>query len=154
MKYVFLAILSLFAVLLAGCNTLTLKPGDFSWPVESALKVNEKEVIQDARHCFSVNVKALSFAEFKDSSAIKTLLRVIRDVEGYYYITAPKFKNVYVFEDAEGSLQLKKVIPIKEQGLESPAFNQRAPYIQLVNENGNDPALLLNKEGIHEGAKK
>jgi hypothetical protein len=114
--------------------------------------VNEKEIIQDARHCFSVNVKALSFAEFKDSSAIKSLVRVIRDAEGYYYITAAKFKNVYIFEDAEGSFQLKKLVPVKEQGLESPAFNQRAPYIQLVN--ANDPVLMLNKEGIHEGEKK
>ena len=152
MKNVIIAILSLFAILLSGCNTLSLKPGDFSWPVESVLKVNEKGIVQDARHCFSVNVKALSFAEFKDSTAIKTTLRIIRDVEGYYYITAPKFKDVYVFEDAEGCLQLKKLIPVKEQGLESPAFNQRVPYIQLINE--NDPVLLLNKEGIHEGAKK
>ena len=152
MKNVLTAILALFAVLTAGCNSLILKPGDFSWPVESALKVNEKEIIQDARHCFSVNVKALSFAEFKDSSAIKSLVRVIRDAEGYYYITAAKFKNVYIFEDAEGSFQLKKLVPVKEQGLESPAFNQRAPYIQLVN--ANDPVLMFNKEGIHEGEKK
>jgi hypothetical protein len=152
MKKAIRAILSLCVVILAGCNTLTLKPGDFSWPVESVLKVNEKGFIQDARHCFTVNVKALSFAEFKDSTGLKVSLRLIRDAEGYYYITAPKFKNVYVFEDAEGGMKLKKAILIKEQGLESPAFNQRAPYIQLVNE--NDPVLLLNKDGIHEGVKK
>jgi len=29
-------------------------------------------------------------------------------------------KNVYIFEDAEGSFQLKKLVPVKEQGLESP----------------------------------
>ncbi len=31
-------------LILAGCSSLTLKPGDFAWPVESVLKVDDKGI--------------------------------------------------------------------------------------------------------------
>jgi len=139
-------------MLIAGCNTLTLKPSDFSWPVESLLKINDKGNVQDRLHSLTFNVKGLFFTEMQDSSAAKGTLHVIRNSEGYYFITAAKFKNVYIFGSTEGGLSLKNVIPVKTTGLESPALNQRSPYIQLINE--NDPDLMLTKDGVSEGAKK
>jgi hypothetical protein len=151
MKQILGVILSL--MLFAGCNTLTLAPGDFSWPIESVLKVNSKGIVQDQRYSLSLNVKNLLFAETKDSTDVANWsLRMIRDTKGYFYITAAKFKSVYVFEQTEAGLKLSKTILISTTGMEAPAFNQRSPFVQLVN--GNEPPVLLSKDGIQEGGKK
>jgi hypothetical protein len=136
-----------------GCSSLILKPGDFAWPVESVLEVDTQGVVQSERYNFSLNVKALLFEETQDSVTFpKVQIRVIRDSKGFYYITSSQFKNVYVFEQSEGGLKLKKKIVVAQNGLSEPAFNQRVPYIQLVN--GKNPAILLTEEGIFEGEKK
>lgn len=138
---------------LIGCSSLILKPGDFAWPVESALKVDNKGIVQDERYSFSLNVKELLFTETKDSVDFSNVtLRVIRDMKGYYFITASKFKNVYVFEQTEGGLKLSNKLQIAQMGLDSPAFNQRTPYIQLISE--KNPPILLTNEGVLEGEKE
>jgi hypothetical protein len=141
------------ALILAGCGGLALRPADFSWPVESVLKVDSKGTVEDERYSMTLNVKPLLFAETGDSVNVsKHSLRVIRDRDGFYYIAAVGFKNVYVFVSSEGSLSKQNVIPVSEKGLESPAFNQRPPYVQLIN--AKDKGRLLNKDGIQEGGKK
>lgn len=145
--------MALIVLLVAGCSSLILKPGNFSWPVESVLKVDSKGMVHDERYSFSLNVKELLFVETQDSVNVsKVTLRMIRDVRGYYFLTAPKFQNVYVFEQAEGSLKLSSKILVSQKGLNDPAFNLRSPNIQLVNE--KDPPILLSKEGVMEGGKK
>jgi hypothetical protein len=139
--------------ILAGCSSLTLKPGDFAWPVECALSVDGHGYVHSERYSFSLNVKELLFTETQDSVNVsKVTLRVIRDVKGYYFITAAKFKNIYVFEQTESGLKLKNKILISENGLNEPAFNQRVPYIQMVN--GNNPPVLVTEDGVVEGEKK
>jgi hypothetical protein len=77
---------------------------------------------------------------------------MIRDMKGYYFITASQFKNVYVFEQTEGGLKLKNRILVAQNGLSEPALNQRVPFIQVVN--GKNPAVLLTEDGVFEGEKK
>ncbi|RPI05125.1 MAG: hypothetical protein EHM64_07620 [Ignavibacteriae bacterium] len=152
MKISFIPII-LSILVIAGCSSLMLKPGEFAWPVESVLSVDSHGNIQNDRYSFSINVKSLLFEETQDSVNIsKVSLRMIRDVKGFYYITASRFKNVYVFEQSEGALTLQKKILVAENGLNDPAFNQRIPYIQLVN--GQNPTLLLTNDGVIEGEKK
>lgn len=139
--------------ILAGCSSLTLKPCDFAWPVESALNVDDQGNVQNERYSFSFNVKELLFAETQDSVNVsKVTLRMIRDVKGFYFITASKFKNVCVFEQTAGGLKLKNKILVAQDGLNEPVFNQRMPYIQIVN--GQNPAILLTEDGVFEGEKK
>jgi hypothetical protein len=139
--------------ILGGCSSLTLNPGDFAWPVETALKVDRQGNVQNERYSFSFNVKKLLFAETQDSvNTTKVTLRVIRDVKGFYYITASQFKNVYVFEQAAGGLKLKNKIFVAQNGLKEPALNQRVPFIQLVS--GEIPAVLVTEDGVVEGEKK
>lgn len=136
---------------IVGCSSLMLKPADFSWPVESVLKADNKGMVQESRYQLSFSVKPLFFEETGDSANVTgATVRMIRDQLGYYYIVAPKFKNVYVFVSAEGGLKLEKKIMISESGLSSPAFNARVPHVQLLN--GNDKPRLLSKGGIQEGA--
>ena len=152
MKTTFIPIYLSFFIL-AGCSSFTLKPCDFAWPVESTLSVNVQGNVQSERYSFSLNVKELLFAETKDSINIsKVTLRMIRNVKGFYFITASQFKNIYVFEQTEGGLKLNNKILVAQNGLNEPAFNQRTPYIQLVN--GQNPTILLTENGVFEGEIK
>jgi hypothetical protein len=138
--------LSFSALLATGCSSLTLESANFSWPIENELKVDAGGMIQENRYRVSFNVKPLLYEETKDSVDIAgRLIDIIRDVQGYYYLTGPKFKNVYVFQQAEGCLVLENKIAVSENGLLSPGFNQRTLYIELVN--GSDIPLMLTKDG-------
>ena len=40
----------LLLLLTAGCSTLTLKPTDFGWPLESVLKLNDDGKVNEERY--------------------------------------------------------------------------------------------------------
>jgi hypothetical protein len=65
-------------------------------------------------------------------------------------MTAANFKNVYVFTVTKNAFSLENKIQINETGLSNPAFNQRSPFIELVDEG---KIFKLTSEGI-EGAVK
>jgi hypothetical protein len=140
-KYLFIA---LFTV---GCSSVILKPVDFSWPIEDVVKVNEKGFISVSRYTFSVNVKNVFQEEFADSNlALGKEVRIIRDKQGYYFITGSNFKNVYLFMPVEGGMKLENKIVISEtEKLESPVFNQKSPNIELID---GSKKFLLDKKGI------
>ncbi len=138
--------LGLSALLATGCSSLILEPANFSWPIENELKVDASGMIQENRYRVSFNVKPLLYEETKDSVNISgRLIDIIRDVQGYYYLTGPHFKNVYVLQPAEGCLVLENKIAVSDNGLLSPGFNQRTLYIELVN--GSDTPIMLTKDG-------
>ncbi len=140
------------AALIAGCSSLTLRPADFSWPIEVVVKVDSKGMVQDNRYSFSFNAKELIFEETHDSTSVnKVTLRLIRDARGYFFVTADKFKNVYVFSQGDGSLRMENKIMVSEKGVNDPAFNQRPPFIQLVIE--GEKTVTLSRDGIQQGAK-
>ncbi len=144
-------------VVLAGCGGLALRPAEFAWPFESVFKVDSKglaaEEEEPARYFIKFNAKPLLFEETGDSVHVEDrAFRVIRDGAGFYFITGKEFKNVYVFSSSDGALTLEKKIAVSEKGLESPAFNQRPPLIQLLN--GKEKPKMLDKDGVKEGAKK
>jgi hypothetical protein len=153
MKTFFVLSCFICCVIVSGCSSLTLSPVQYQWPVESVLTVDAKGMVDEARYNMTFNVKPLLFDETADSVHVSGIeLRIIRDASGYYYMTAPKFKNVYVFGSDEGKLKLERKIMISEAGIASPAFNQRPPYIQLLN--GKEKPLLLSKGGIQQGGQK
>jgi hypothetical protein len=65
-------------------------------------------------------------------------------------MTSTDFKNVYVFSVQKNAFSLKNKIPVKETGLSNPAFNQRSPFIELLDDG---KTYKLNSEGIEEGVK-
>ena len=140
-------------ILFTGCSSLTLQPGDFAWPVESVTKVDASGAVVDNQYYFTLNVKNLLYAETQDSVHLSDIsIRIIRDGRGFYYITASKFKNVYVFQQIDGGLKAVNTIPVSKDGLINPYMNQRPPYIQLEQESGSP--LNLTKEGVVEGVKQ
>jgi len=157
MRIIFnLFVIIIVALWMVGCSSLTLRPADFSWPVEVVAKPDSKGMVQEARYQVAFNVKALLFDEFQDSvNVTKHTLRMIRDHSGFYFITGKAFKNVYVFGTGDGALKLEKKFPVSEKGLEAPAFNQKKPFIQLINEEkDNEAPVSLSKDGVQEGGKK
>lgn len=141
--------LSGFAVLvLHSCSTLLLKPADFSWPIETVLKVDDNGYASEDRYTFSFNIKPLFYEELEDSLAyLDREVRVIRNFQGYYFITAKDFKNVYVFESSEEEFELEEKILIDEDGMKKPVFNQRSPYIELID---GANRYYLSKSGVEE----
>jgi hypothetical protein len=146
------ALFTLVAALAAGgCASLQLQPADFSWPAEEILDVTNGTVMA-RQYNVEFNVQPLLAKEFAaDSAAAKgtKIVRVIRDKAGYYYITAPKFRNVYVFSQGEGMLSLSSTIAISpEKPMDDPKFNQRNTYIELLN---GTSKLQLTKSGSMQG---
>ncbi len=146
MRYKGLIVSAFLMAVVAACSSLTLKPADYSWPIENAIKANNKGVIEEQRYSFSVNINPLFFLEFQDSTNVAGKeVRVIRDRAGYYFITGKGFKNVYVFKTIESGMELENTILISESKLNAPAFNQKAPNIELLDSSNK---YLLNKKGL------
>ncbi|MFZ1291363.1 MAG: hypothetical protein WAR79_14795, partial [Melioribacteraceae bacterium] len=118
-----------------------------AWPIESVLDVSDDGKVSETRFSFTANVKSLFFEEMNDSSSYKKeTVRIIRDTKGYYFMIASGFKNVYVFKSDDGTFSLENKISISEFGLDLPAFNQRVPYIELLE--GEEHVAYLTSEGI------
>ena len=135
-----------------GCASVTLKPVDFSWSYESVLTADSAGYVKAEPKTIAFNARELFQAETKNpDAAAGTSVRIIRDYAGYYFITSPGFKHVYIFTGTNGKLTLKKKVLIAEQGMEKPFFNRRDQGIELV---ANGQAYLLSKKGIVPGGKK
>lgn len=143
----------LVVIFLGGCSSLILKPTNFGWPLEAVLKVDKNGNVQEKRYSLDFNTKELFLTETGDSLGYQNKeLRVIRNSNGYYFMVANNFKNVYVFSPSEGSLSLSKKIAISDStGINNPAFNQRPPYIELNYD--NNKKVNLTNEGIKEEEK-
>jgi hypothetical protein len=141
---------SLSLIFLVACSSLILKPADFSWPVESVVDIDNEGNVAIERYSESFNTKNLFLKETGDSLAYQNQkLRVIRSKDGYYFIVANNFKNVYVFNEKHGALCLEKKIEITDStGIQNPAFNQRPPYIELVFGENNVKKINLTENGI------
>ena len=125
--------LSLCAALLFGASacgpSLVLQNVDYAQPIESVLTPDSNNQVHDQRYAIKFNITDI-LAEEETSSVNQ--IRVIRNSAGYYFVTAPGFNNVYVFESSESELKLKSLISVSESGLGQPAFNQRNTHIELV----------------------
>ena len=133
-----------------SCSSMKIESVDFSWPVESILDIDANGVIKDQRFSIIINTKVLFDEERKDNPNIQPKqIHIIRNKNGFYFITADGFKNVYVFKSGMGSLELEKKILISEVGMNKPAFNQRSPNVELLD--GNNAPKNLTHEGILGG---
>jgi len=132
------AIATLFllsAIIMTGCKqSLVISQVDYSQSVESVLTPDKEGLVEDVRQGLKFNIKPLQYAETQDTSSVTTKqVRYIRGQEGFYYITAPNYKNVYVMAPEEEKLKLVKTLNVSEEGITKPALNQRSSHIQLVN---------------------
>jgi hypothetical protein len=141
----------LLLVIATACSTLKLQQADFAWPVESVISIDENRKVSDERYSISFDTGGLFYEEFEDSSAyVEKEIRILRNINGYYFIIAEKFKNVYVFQMDNGAMALSNKIFISEFGVENPALNQRTPYVELID---GGKSLYLTNNGIDRNKK-
>lgn len=147
-----LAFIVFSMLFLQACNkSLVVKNVNYAQQIESVLIPDAEGIVTDVRHSISYSILPFQYEEFQDSSdVLLTEVRMIRNNEGYYFITADKFKHVYVMAPKKGELKLKKKILVDEDGIFAPAFNWRAPLVQLI-DNSNEAIILLNEKGIYKG---
>lgn len=147
----FAAALLLSMFLLSACKqSMVIRQVDYSQSIESVLTPNENGVVEDVQHGLSFNILPLQYLETQDTSSVTTNeVRYIRGKEGFYYVTAPNYKNVYVLTPEKGKLKLEKKITVSETGISEPAFNQRISHIQLLNQNSGN-SWKLTYEGVQE----
>lgn len=139
-------LLLIFIFIIKGCSSLQLTPADFSWPIETVLKVDNDGFVKEDRYAIKINVKNLLIEEFGPENQLKDKnLRIIRNTLGTYFITSDGFKNVYLFNQDIGGLKLSRKILVSETGLQNPYFNQRDSYIEL---NDGNRKINLSNDGI------
>ncbi len=150
-NYLSISIL-LAGLILAGCKqSLVISEVNYAQPVEAVLTPDKDGVVKDTKNGFIFNIMPLQYAETEDTSSVTTdEVRYIRSNNGFYYITVPEYKNVYVMAPGEHELKLEKKIKVSEEGIAEPALNQRKKYIQLV-DRATGTAWALDNEGIQEG---
>ncbi len=125
--------------------SLTLTGVDYSQPIESVMSPDQDGLVEDVRIGVSFNITPLNVKERGEDASLPSEVRLIRSRDGYYFVTAPGYSNVYVFESEESALELTEIINVSEAGLAQPAFNQRTNYIQLID---GDAEYRLTKDGL------
>lgn len=143
--------LLLTIVFMTGCKqSMVISKVDYSQSIESVLTPNEEGIVEDVQHGLQFSIMPLQYAESQDTSSVMTKeVRYIRGKAGFYYITAPNYRNVYVMTPEKSSLKLVKKLKVAENGISQPAFNQRTSYIQLLNLSSGE-SWKLNPEGIEK----
>ena len=142
----------LFALIVTGCKqSMVISKVDYSQSIESVLTPDENGVVKDVQHGLTFNILPLQYAETQDTSSVTTnQVRYIRGKEGFYYITAPNYKNVYVMTPEKSKLKLKKKLSISETGIAQPALNQRTTFIQLVNQSSGESWELSPENAVKQ----
>ncbi len=140
---------SILLVCVTACNkTLVIEDVNYAQYVESVLIPNEDGIVTDYRNNISFSINSLLSEEHgENTNSNVNEIRLIRNQQGFYFITADQFKHVYVFEPKRGELKLKETIEISIDGLESPIFNWRDPYIEII-ANNREETHFLNEKGI------
>ena len=152
MKRAGLVCVAALMLALPNCASMTIKPVDFSWSYESVLKADAAGIVSGEPKTISFDAGVLFRAEDEtQGTAANKTVRIIRDREGYYFVTSPGFKHVYIYTSARGKLTLQKKVLIAEEGMEKPFFNRRDQGIEL---GANGQVYLLTRKGIVSGGKK
>lgn len=140
-------ILCVFMIGSVSCGpSLVIQNVDYSQPLESVLTPDSENMVHDQRYAIKFSVSPILEAE--GSSSVNEV-HLIRNNDGYYFVTANGFQNVYVFAPGEGELKLENTIEFVENALGEPAFNKREGYIELVDLSNNE-SYRLDHEGILE----
>lgn len=154
-SYIPIFLLASFLLAATACNKFVVENVNYSQQIESVLIPDENGNVHDVRHGITFNVepfKAQEFGEEDNTTQIQEV-RLIRNAEGYYFITAEKFKHVYVMQPGKSKLKLKNKIKVSEERLNAPAFNLRDATVQLV-KTDTDEILTLNENGLQESKEE
>lgn len=118
---------------LTGCASFVVDKVNYAHQLETVMVPDADGQVSDQRHGISFNVTPFAKEEWgEETEQSINEIRMIRDDEGFYYITSPGFSNVYIMSPEKGKMKLTKKIKVSESGLSEPAFNYRKDHIELV----------------------
>lgn len=133
-----------------ACNKFVIEGVNYSQEIESVLEPDEAGNVEDIRHGITFNINPLLLEEFGEEEQMSVdEIRLIRNSEGFYFITASNFKHVYVMEPGQSELKLANKILVSDDRLISPAFNLRDGVVQLINTD-TDEVYALRSNGIQK----
>jgi hypothetical protein len=148
-----LALLFLIACIFSSCSSFLLENVTYGWSSEVFANPDNSGNLTIPKNSMSFNITKLFIEEKITDNPSGFKIRIIRDDEGYYFITADKFKYVWVFESVEKSLKLKnKLELVKDTPLTDPKFNEHKPNVELFTKDGKK--FILDKEGIVKNEEK
>jgi hypothetical protein len=145
MKTLRLPAMLAFMLILTGCgSSLVIQNVNYSQPLESVLSPDSDGVVHDQRYAIQFNI--MPILEHEGSEGVDEI-RLIRNVSGFYFITADGFNNVYIFAPGEGELSLHEEVELPNGPISEPAFNQRNSHIELINQSSGQ-SYNLDQNGI------
>jgi hypothetical protein len=140
-------IIIFFSLILFSCSSLKIENVKYGWGGEYFANPDENGLINIPKSSMQFSVLPILNAEKLSDKPKDFKFRIIRDEEGYFYITANKFIYVWIFKSGEASLVLHDKIKIFDgKALDDPKFNEHKPNIKLFLNDGKE--FLLNKDGI------
>jgi len=136
-----------------SCSTFKIENVKYGWNGEYFASPDENGDFTIPKNSMKFNVLKLLEEEGLLNKITDIKLRIIRDEEGYFYITADKFKYIWVFMPDESSLKLKnKIELLKGKSLEEPKFNEQKPNIKVFLKDKSE--FIINKDGIIKSENK
>ena len=96
MKYSRISLFVFMAVLLfaSACKTFEVKNVNYAQQVESVLTPTDNGDVTDSRYGIAFNILPFQYEEMKDSSSVLVdEVRLIRNQNGFYFITADGLNN-------------------------------------------------------------
>ncbi|MDZ7773909.1 MAG: hypothetical protein U5K31_14380 [Balneolaceae bacterium] len=136
-------------ILMGGCKqSMVISDVQYAQPIESVLEPDAEGVIRDPESGLSFSILPLQYAETGDSTSVSTReVRLIRGQDGHYFVTASSYRHVYVLKPLDSRLKVERRILISKEGIARPAFNQREPYVVLLNRQTGE-SYRLSSSGI------
>ena len=140
-------LLFIFGILFYSCSSFKIEAVKYGWGGEVFINPDENGNIIMSKNSMSFNILPVLKEENLDQKPKDIKIRIIRDENGYFYLTANKFKYVWVFISGESLLVLENKIEIyEEKTLDDPKFNEQKPHVKLFLKDGKE--FLLDKKGI------
>jgi hypothetical protein len=137
------------------CSSFKIENVTYGWAAEYIAAPEDNGNFIVPKHSMNFNLTKIFQEEKITDPPSKFNVHIIRDDEGYYYITADKFVYVWVFETREKILKLYEKLNLQEnKPLNDPKFNEQKPYIKLFTKDSKE--FILNKDGVvkkEEGKK-
>lgn len=136
-------------------KTLVIDEVNYAQYVESVLRPDSEGIVTDYRNSISFSITSISEEEFGGEITNEVSeIRLIRNQDGYYFITADQFKHVYVFEPKKGGLKLIQSIEISELGIDKPVLNWREPFVEIRTGNKEESHYLTEKGIVIENREE
>ncbi|MCH8485791.1 MAG: hypothetical protein LAT75_02930 [Candidatus Cyclonatronum sp.] len=142
------SLLLLLLISVSACGSkLVIQNVDFANPIEMVMPADAQANVSDTRTGLSFNLNAILEKEgITPADFESTAVRMIRNTDGLFFLTAPGFRHVFILESGQRELKESQVVSIPGERLQNPAFNQRSPLIQLVD---GDRSFNLSSSGLN-----